>query len=67
MDREVSVNQGILNAFAITTRPGSILEPRIPAPMNTYNATVHAVINASLDALGQLGQAAQRADGSDSR
>jgi len=67
LDRDISVNQGILNAFSIATRPGSILEPRMPAPMNTYNPTVHAVINASLDALGQLGQAAQRADGSDSR
>jgi N-methylhydantoinase B len=35
--------------------------------MNTYNPTVHAVINASFDALGQLTEMVQRADGSDSR
>ena len=64
---DITVNQGVLNAIEIMTRPGSILEPELPAPMNTYNPTVHAVINASFDALGQLTEMVQRADGSDSR
>lgn len=67
LSNEVTINQGVLNSFEITTRPGSILEPEMPAPMNTYNPTVHAVINASFDALGQLAATVQRADGSDSR
>ena len=67
LDREITVNQGVLNAIEILTRPGSLLEPELPAPMNTYNPTVHAVINATFDALGQLTEMIQRADGSDSR
>ena len=67
LGKDITVNQGVLNAIEIMTRPGSILEPELPAPMNTYNPTVHAVINASFDALGQLTEMVQRADGSDSR
>jgi len=67
LNKDITINQGILNAIEIKTRPGSILEPELPAPMNTYNPTVHAVINASFDALGQLTEMVQRADGSDSR
>ena len=65
--RSITVNQGILDAFDVITRPGSLLEPELPAPMNTYNPTVHAVINAGLDALGQIAPSSRRADGSDSR
>ena len=67
MVQEITINQGVLNAIDIKTRPGSILEPELPAPMNTYNPTVHAVVNAGFDALGQLAPTVQRADGSDSR
>lgn len=67
LGKDITINQGVLNAIEINTRPGSILEPELPAPMNTYNPTVHAVINASFDALGQLTEMVQRADGSDSR
>ena len=67
LGKEITVNQGVLNAIEIITRPGSLLEPELPAPMNTYNPTVHAVINSGFDALGQLTEMVQRADGSDSR
>ena len=67
LGKEITVNQGVLNAIEIITRPGSLLEPELPAPMNTYNPTVHAVINSGFDALGQMTEMVQRADGSDSR
>ena len=67
LGKDITTNQGVLNSIEVKTRPGSILEPELPAPMNTYNPTVHAVINASFDALGQLTDMVQRADGSDSR
>lgn len=66
-DPRQPVNGGLLDAFEVTTRPGSVLDPRFPAPMNTYNATVHAVINAVFEALAGLVPGAERADGSDSR
>jgi N-methylhydantoinase B len=61
------INGGLLDAFEIATRPGSVLDPHFPAPVNTYNATVHAVINAVFEALSGLCPQAQRADGCDSR
>ncbi len=66
-DPRQPVNGGLLDAFEVVTRPGSVLDPRFPAPMNTYNATVHAVINAVFEALAGLAPEAARADGSDSR
>ena len=61
------INGGVLDAFEARMRPGSILDPCFPAPVNTYNATVHAVVNAALEALGALMPGAGRGDGSDSR
>ena len=66
-DPAQAINGGVLDAFEVQTRPGSVLDPRYGAPVNTYNATVHAVINAVLDALGRIAPGAGRADGSDSR
>jgi len=66
-DPRQPVNGGLLDAFDVTTRAGSVLDPCFPAPMNTYNATVHAVINAVFEALSGLAPGAERADGSDSR
>lgn len=61
------INGGLLDACTVETRPGSVLDPRYPAPVNTYNATVHAVINAVFEALSRLCPQGQRADGCDSR
>jgi N-methylhydantoinase B len=61
------INGGLLDAFEVRTRPGSILDPHFPAPVNTYNGTVHAVINAAFEALSGIVPGLQRADGSDSR
>lgn len=44
-----------------------MLNPRYPAPVNTYNPTVHAVVDAIFAALGQVVPERSRADGCGSR
>ena len=53
IDPQTFVSQGLLRAFTITARDGSVLNPRFPAPVNTYNPTVHALVDAVYDALSQ--------------
>jgi len=67
IDPGVFISSGILRAFEVRTRPGSILDPVHPAPVNTYNPTVHAVVDAIFAALGPLVESRARADGSASR
>src|SRR4051795_11195726 len=66
-DPATFVSQGLLRAFTITARPGSVLNPRYPAPVNTYNPTVHALVDAVYDALSNIVPDRVRADGSGSR
>ena len=63
----VSSSSGLLRAFSITAREGSVLNPRFPAPVNTYNPTVHALVDALFAALGPIVPGKVRADGSGSR
>ena len=44
-----------------------MLNPRFPAPVNTYNPTVHALVDAVYDALSNIVPDKVRADGSGSR
>jgi N-methylhydantoinase B len=44
-----------------------VLNPRFPAPVNTYNPTVHALVDAVYDALSNIVPDKVRADGSGSR
>jgi N-methylhydantoinase B len=67
IDPATFVSQGLLRAFTITARPGSVLNPRYPAPVNTYNPTVHALVDAVYDALSNIVPDKVRADGSGSR
>jgi N-methylhydantoinase B len=57
----------LLRAFTVTVRDGSVLNPRFPAPVNTYNPTVHALVDAVYDALSNIVPDKVRADGSGSR
>ncbi|HEY7386630.1 MAG TPA: hydantoinase B/oxoprolinase family protein [Beijerinckiaceae bacterium] len=66
-DPHTFITSGLLKGFEIATRPGSVLDPYFPAPVNTYNPTVHALIDALFDALGHLVPERARADGSGSR
>src|SRR5690349_19617884 len=67
IDPQTFVSQGLLRAFTITAREGSVLNPRFPAPVNTYNPTVHALVDAVYAALSNIVPDKVRADGSGSR
>jgi N-methylhydantoinase B len=67
IDPHMYVSSGLLRAFTISTREGSVLDPRFPAPVNTYNPTVHALVDALFAALAPIVPGKVRADGSGSR
>src|SRR5688572_27607048 len=67
IDPHLFVCSGLLNAFRVTAREGSVINPRFPAPVNTYNPTVHAVVDAIFAALSHVVPGRARADGSGSR
>ena len=67
VDPHMYVCSGLLNAFSVNAREGSVLNPRFPAPVNTYNPTVHAVVDAIFAALSHVVPSRIRADGSGSR
>src|SRR6478672_694784 len=54
VDPLIFINSGIMRAYQVKTREGSVLNPRFPAPVNTYNATVHAMVEALFDALSHV-------------
>ncbi len=62
IDPHMYVSSGLLRAFSIYAREGSVLNPRFPAPVNTYNPTVHALVDALFAALGadRAGKGARR-------
>jgi len=67
IDPHMYVCSGLLNAFTIKAREGSVINPHFPAPVNTYNPTVHAVVDAIFAALSHVVPGRARADGSGSR
>ncbi len=67
IDPQMYVSSGMLRAFRITARDGSVLNPRFPAPVNTYNPTVHALVDAMFAALAPIVPSRVRADGAASR
>jgi len=67
VDPHMFINSGIMNAFEIRLREGSVVDPRFPAPLNTYNPTVHALVEAVFAALVNIVPARARADGCGSR
>ena len=54
IDPHMYICSGSLNAFTIAAREGSVINPRFPAPVNTYNPTVHALVDAIFAALGHM-------------
>ena len=54
VDPELASNDGLARVVETTFRPGSVLDPRLPAPVNTYIPTAQAVVEAVLQALGPL-------------
>jgi N-methylhydantoinase B len=51
VDRFLPINQGLARVIEATFRPGSVLDPRFPAAVNTYMPTALAVAEAVLSAL----------------
>ena len=67
IDPRLYVCSGLLQSFTAVARDGSVLNPRFPAPVNTYNPTVHALVDAIYAALSHVAPQRARADGSGSR
>jgi N-methylhydantoinase B len=67
IDPHMYVSSGLLYSFVVHLRDGSVLNPRFPAPVNTYNPTIHALVDAIFAALGPIVPGKVRADGSGSR
>jgi N-methylhydantoinase B len=67
IDPFMYVSSGLLRAFTIDAREGSVLNPFFPAPVNTYNPTIHAVVDAVYEAMSHIVPEKARADGSGSR
>ena len=67
IDPNMYVSSGLLRGFAMTARDGSVLNPRFPAPVNTYNPTIHALVVDIFDAMCYIVTGKVRADGSGSR
>lgn len=67
IDPHMFINSGLMRAFELKVREGSIMNPRYPAPVNTYNPTVHAAVEAVFAALAHIMPAKARADGCGSR
>jgi N-methylhydantoinase B len=51
VDRFLPINNGLARVIATTFRPGSVLDPRYPAAVNTYMPTALTVAEAVLRAL----------------
>ena len=67
VDPNMYVSSGLVRGFTMTARDGSVLNPRFPAPVNTYNPTIHALVDAIFDAMSHIVPGKVRADGSGSR
>ena len=67
VDPHIFINSGLMRAFSVKTREGSVMNPRFPAPVNTYNPTVHATVEAVFAALVNIVPSKARADGCGSR
>jgi N-methylhydantoinase B len=67
IDPNLYVSSGLARGFSMTARDGSVLNPRFPAPVNTYNPTIHALVDAIFDAMSHIVPGKVRADGSGSR
>ncbi|MPZ61455.1 MAG: hypothetical protein GEU93_09190 [Propionibacteriales bacterium] len=54
IDPELPSNQGLSLAAGLVVRPGSVLSPEMPAPVNTYMPIANVVAEAVFDALGTV-------------
>lgn len=66
-DPWLPINHGLMRVAEISTREGSLANPRFPAPVNTYNPTMHALAESLFEALGSLVPDRRSADGAGTR
>jgi N-methylhydantoinase B len=66
VDRFLPINQGLARVIDATFRPGSVVDPRFPAAVNTYMPTALAVAEAVLTALAPFAPDKRIAGGSGS-
>jgi N-methylhydantoinase B len=66
-DPALAINYGLAKVIDIKVREGSVVNPRFPAPVNTYNPTVHALVEALLEASSQITPQKKVGDGCSSR
>ncbi len=64
VDPDLPSNEGLTLAVSTTTRPRSVLDPAIPAPVNTYMPVANVVAEAIFDALGEILPGARIAESS---
>ena len=66
-DTAVGINQGIMDTFTVKTKLGTLVDPHFPAPVNSYNTAMHAVIESIFAAMGEVVPSLARADGGGGR
>jgi N-methylhydantoinase B len=67
VDPALAINHGMARVVEIKVREGSVVDPYFPAPVNTYNPTVHALVEALFEALSRITPQKRVADGCSSR
>ena len=67
VDPALPINNGLARVIEIKVRDGSVVNPRFPAPVNTYNPTVHALVESLLEASSQITPHKKVGDGCSSR
>jgi len=67
VDPALAINYGLARCIDIRVREGSVVNPRFPAPVNTYNPTVHALVESLLEASSQITPNKKVGDGCSSR
>ena len=67
IDNHLPINQGLLRVIETRFKEGTVLNPRFPAPVNTYNPTVHALIESLYECFSYLVPGREVADGCGSR
>jgi N-methylhydantoinase B len=67
VDPALAINYGLARCIDIKVREGSVVNPRFPAPVNTYNPTVHALVESLLEASSQITPHKKVGDGCSSR
>jgi N-methylhydantoinase B len=67
VDPALAINYGLARCIDIKVRDGSVVNPHFPAPVNTYNPTVHALVESLLEASSQITPHKKVGDGCSSR